>query len=185
MREFKTKEDNLDKDIKSVIPGWKRLPQPDFVQLYLKDVGRLWGVSTPAQQLFGEFMKLIEYSPKTTMHNLVELNKRKRKDIMKNLGIEDHVNPYVYLNRATKELITSGLIITVKDDISGEAIPDMYIVDPAICSKANWGHTELLQSIKLEITYSASQRTLITFIETMDEEDLKEKINENKKNLLK
>lgn len=172
-----TKEENLDKDIKEHMPNWTRSPQPDFVQLYLNDIGRLWKVSTKAQEVFGELMKLIEYSPKT-LHNIVELNKRKRKDIMKNLGIENHVNPYVYLNRAIKELIEKNLILQIKDENSGELVQDLYLIDPSICSKANWAHTELMQSIKLEITYSASQRTLITFIEAQEPAYLEQQINQ-------
>lgn len=164
-QESKNNKPLIDADIIEVMPDWKRSPQPDFVQMYLQDIGRLWELSSPAQKVFGEFMKLIEYSPKSKIHNLVEISKRIRKNMIISLGISNYSNPYVFLNRAIRDLIKAGVIIQIKDDETGEVIDDLYLVDPSICSKANWAHTELMRSIKLTITYTRSQRTLVTLIE--------------------
>lgn len=134
--------------------------EPEFVKLYLQDIGKLFDLDSNSQRLFGELIKLI--NPKDpSMHNLVVLNRSRKDKIATRLGwdgVDAKGTPKKYY-------INNYLIRLCKSQIIKKLSADMYIVNPFICSKVNWENTELLRSIHLSITYDEVQRTLITMVE--------------------
>jgi hypothetical protein len=131
-------------------------PEESFIKLYLKDIGRLWELNAPAQVMFGEFLKLVSYDPKTTIHNVVELSITAKRKI-KNLLSNDVNTANVLYSRGLKSLLSSTLVSKLADDL--------YYISHSICSKTNWSNTEAMKAIKVETIYEAGHRTLITFVE--------------------
>jgi hypothetical protein len=135
--------------------------EPDFVKLYLDDIGKLFSIDNNSQRLFGELLKLIDPKEKN-IHSVVVLNKAIKNRIAQNLGftgVDKKGTPNKYLiNNYLGKLNKSGLIRRLESDI--------YIINPFICSKVDWNNTELLRSIHLEITYDHTTRSMITLINT-------------------
>jgi hypothetical protein len=142
--------------------------EPEFVKLYLKDIGRLWELDNSAQIVFGEMLKLVSYNPSDSIHNLVIINGSRRKQICEKLS-NIQATAYVYYNRGVKNLVNKEVLKYLAKDT--------YLINPEICTKTNWSNVEMLRSIKMEITYEESSRTLITIVES-NPELYKQKLND-------
>jgi len=130
--------------------------EPEFIKLYLKDVGKLWELDNSGQIIFGEMLKLVTYNPSDSIHNLVILSAARKQRICEKLSNKQST-AYVYYKRGLTNLIDKKVIYSLEKDT--------YLINPDICAKTNWTNVEMLKSIKLEITYEASSRTLITIVE--------------------
>lgn len=142
--------------------------EDDFIKLYFDDLGRLWDLSKPTQKVFGEIVRLVEYNPQSSMHNLISLNSTKKSVIAKKLGWKKS-SSYSQFSQAIKEMCDTEILHKIANDT--------LLLNPAIASKANWADVKLLRSIKLEITYEDSQRTLTTIVESLSDsqkQDLRE-----------
>lgn len=137
--------------------------EPDFVKLYLDDIGKLFSIDNNSQKLFGELLKLIDPKEKN-IHSVVILNTAIKNKIALNLGftgVDKNGTPRKYLvNNYLGKLNKSGIIRRLESDI--------YIINPFICSKVDWNNTELLRSIHLQITYDHTTRSMVTLINTGD-----------------
>jgi len=133
--------------------------EPDFVKLYLDDIGKLFSLDNNSQKVFGELLRLIDPKEKN-IHSVVVLNKAIKDRIAKHLKFEG-----VDKNgRAKKYLVNNYLFKLNKSGIIRRLESDIYIINPFICSKIDWNNTELLRSIHLNITYDHTTRTMLTLI---------------------
>jgi hypothetical protein len=150
------------------IPNQQR-QEPDFIKLYFSDIGKLWDLNKNAQMLLGEMMRIIEYNPQSTWHNVVILHSINKKQVFNNLKWVGDAG-YVALHRGLKELIAKKIITKLETDY--------YLVSGDICTKANWSDIKLITKLTTTITYEHAQRTLITFVEKQTPET-KEKFKEH------
>ena len=135
--------------------------EPDFVKLYLKDIGKIFELNKPAQIIFGQFLRLVTYNPKDRIHNVVSLgtsSKRAIKALFKtSTGPKADAVANSQYSKGLKSLLASTLVT--------ELSPDLFYISHEICSKTNWANTEAMRAIKIETIYESNNRTLITFVE--------------------
>ena len=130
--------------------------EPKFIKLYFEDLGKLWDLNRNAQRLFGELIKLVEYNPQSTWHNIVNLYPLRKRKVYSALNWKGNAG-YVSMTRALSELVTKKVITKIEEDC--------YLINGDICTKANWGDMKLIKSLTTTVKYEETQRTLITFVE--------------------
>ena len=111
--------------------------EPDYVKLYLADIGRLKDIPPGMNKVLFELMKSVSY-------NGVIMAYKPVKDIMcKNMGISNS-----YLNKCIEEFYNKGILIRYARGV--------YIADPNLFAKGSWKD---IQNLRLVIDYNLKDGT--------------------------
>lgn len=117
--------------------------EPDFIKLYLNDVGMLVGLSPYDQKVFLSLVKHMTYS------NLVVLIKPVKEEICNELGIKLNT-----INKAIDNLKNANLLMKYQGT-DGQVKRSCWLVNPYLAAKGTWTD---IRSIRLQIEYSSEGR---------------------------
>jgi len=119
--------------------------EPNFVKLYLDDIGRLHGLPPYVSKLLHALAKSMGYK------NVVPMYKPIKEMICKDIGIAMES-----LNKAVVILSKEGILIPVG---TGRGL---YMMDPNLFGRGKW---EDIKSLRLSIDYSNGKRRILGTVE--------------------
>lgn len=119
--------------------------EPNFVKLYLDDIGRLHGLPPYVSKLLHALAKSMGYK------NVVPMYKPIKQMICADIGISMES-----LNKAVVILTKEGILIPVG---KGRGL---YVMDPHLFGRGRW---EDIKSLRLSIDYSEGKRRIMGTIE--------------------
>lgn len=105
--------------------------EPEYVKLYMQDIGRFKGLSGSSNDILLEFIKSMGYN------NVIPVYMPIKKMVAKRLNLSIHT-----VNSAIKEFKKKELFISVARGI--------YIADPKLFAKGKWAD---IKSLRLVIEY--------------------------------
>lgn len=120
--------------------------EPNFIKLYLGDIGKISGLQPNTMLLLLEFLKIMDYD------NLVHVGYGRKIDMYKAIhGEATNRQITVYMHRHIGYLVKAGLLY--------EKVLGQYIVNPNIFGKGKWAD---VKKIVLQVTYSESGAMIMT-----------------------
>lgn len=143
----------IDKQTGEVIQTYTEsvLPkEPDFIKLYLDDIGMLKGIPTWTNSVLTELLKLMSYK------NQIVLNSTVKHDIASDLKI------------AIKS-VDNALGLLVKQGILTRRGTGVYIASPLLFGKGEWKD---IRKLRLTIEYSQEGRRLTTEVQREGDPEL-------------
>ncbi|RZK38469.1 MAG: hypothetical protein EOO61_07940 [Hymenobacter sp.] len=131
--------------------------EPDFIKLYLDDIGMLKNIPTWTNSVLFELLKLMSYK------NQIVLNSTVKHDIASDLGI------------ATKS-VDNALGLLVKQGVLTRRGTGVYIASPMLFGKGEWKD---IRKLRLTIEYSKEGRKLTTEVQREGDSENLEIIEKN------
>lgn len=106
--------------------------EPQYVKLYIQDIGKLNNISGKSNEVLFEFIKLMSYN------NMILAYKPVKQMIARSLNISLHT-----VDKSVKEFKKKGLFISVARGI--------YMADPKLFGKGKWSD---IKNLRLIIDYN-------------------------------
>lgn len=113
--------------------------EPDFVKLYLSDIGTMMGLAPADQKVFMSLARHMSYN------NMVVLIKAVKEQICKELDLSLNT-----INKSIDNLKKADLLIKYTDS-EGNEKKSCWVVNPYFVAKGKW---EDIRSIRLQIDYT-------------------------------
>lgn len=113
--------------------------EPDFVKLYLSDIGTMMGLAPADQKVFMSLARHMSYN------NMVVLIKAVKEQISIELNLSLNT-----INKSIDNLKKSNLLLKYKDS-EGNEKKSCWVVNPYFVAKGKW---EDIRSIRLQIDYT-------------------------------
>lgn len=117
--------------------------EPDFIKLYLQDVGVLMGLSPSDQKVFISLAKHMSYN------NLVVLIKPIKEQMCKELNLSLNT-----INKTIDNLKNAQLLLKFQDE-EGNEKRSCWRVNPYLAAKGTWND---IRAIRLQLDYSSEGR---------------------------
>ena len=163
---FKSKEVNkvvssevvVDSDtgeIKVETKKHKKDKEPEFVKLYLDDIGKILGLTDCERKA------VIQMTCSMAYNGIIPLFGPMKEYIMAQLGI----NNVSLFDRRIKALKDEGILLPVVSPKSGKVMRGMYCMNPNYIAKGAW---EDIKKMRLTLEYSGEGRYMTTEIVTND-----------------
>ena len=163
---FKRKEKNnairteivIDEDgvIQSESKRFSKEREPDFIKLYVDDIGKILGLTD------SERKTIIQLAIGMGYNGVIPLYGPIKQYMMRQLGI----NNVSLFDRRIKSLKDENILLPVKDPHTGKLCRGLYVINPNLIAKGTWDD---IKKMRLILEYTGEGRFMTTQVITNEQ----------------